>query len=41
MAEIFGKPLITQEAMRARIREPDKKFSKDYQGKDLVVAGVF
>jgi hypoxanthine phosphoribosyltransferase len=40
MAEIFGKPLITQEAMRARIRELGKQISKDYQGKDLVVVGV-
>lgn len=40
MAEIFGKPLITQEALRARIRELGKQISKDYQGKDLVVVGV-
>ena len=40
MAEIFGKPLVTQEAMRARIRELGKQISKDYQGKDLVVVGV-
>ena len=40
MAEIFGKPLITQEAMRARIRDIGKQISKDYQGKDLVVVGV-
>jgi len=40
MAEIFGKPLVTQEAMRARIRELGKEISKDYQGKDLVVVGV-
>ena len=40
MAETFGKPLITQEAMRARIRELGKQISQDYQGKDLVVVGV-
>ena len=40
MAEIFGKPLITQEAMRGRIRELGKQISKDYKGKDLVVVGV-
>jgi hypoxanthine phosphoribosyltransferase len=40
MAETFGKPLVTQEAMRARIRELGKQISKDYQGKDLVVVGV-
>jgi hypoxanthine-guanine phosphoribosyltransferase len=36
MAEKFGKPLITQDAMRGRIRELGKQISKDYQGKDLV-----
>ena len=40
MAETFGKPLVTQEAMRARIRELGKQISRDYQGKDLVVVGV-
>ena len=40
MAEIFGKTLVNQEAMRARIRELGKQISKDYQGKDLVVVGV-
>jgi hypoxanthine phosphoribosyltransferase len=40
MAEKFGKPLITQDAMRGRIRELGKQISKDYQGKDLVVVGV-
>ncbi len=40
MSETFGKPLITQEAMRARILELGKQISKDYQGKDLVVVGV-
>ena len=40
MAEIFGKPIITQEAMRGRIRELGKQISKDYKGKDLVVVGV-
>jgi hypoxanthine phosphoribosyltransferase len=40
MAEIFGKPFITQEAMCRRIRELGKQISKDYQGKDLVVVGV-
>jgi hypoxanthine phosphoribosyltransferase len=40
MAEIFGKPLITQEVMRGCIRELGKQISKDYKGKDLVVVGV-
>ena len=40
MPEIFGKPLVTQEAMRTRIRELGQQISQDYQGKDLVVIGV-
>ncbi len=40
MPEIFGKPLVTQDAMRVRIRELGKQISQDYQGKDLVVIGV-
>ncbi len=40
MAKIFGKPYVTQEAMRTRIRELGQQISHDYQGKDLVVIGV-
>jgi hypoxanthine phosphoribosyltransferase len=40
MDQIFGKPLVTQEAMRARIKELGKQISQDYQGKDLLVVGV-
>ncbi len=40
MPEIFGKPFVTQEAMRTRIRELGQQISQDYQGKDLVVIGV-
>ena len=40
MPKIFGKPLVTQEAMDKRIRELGKQISQDYQGKDLVVIGV-
>ncbi len=40
MDPIFGKPLVTQEAMRARIKELGKQISQDYQGKDLLVVGV-
>ena len=39
MPKIFGKPLVTQEAMRTRIREFGRQISHDYQGKDLVVIG--
>ena len=40
MPEIFGKPLVTQDAMRRRIKELGQHISQDYQGKDLVVIGV-
>ena len=40
MSKTFGKPLVTQEAMRTRIREIGQQISHDYQGKDLVVIGV-
>ncbi|MEX0829524.1 MAG: hypoxanthine phosphoribosyltransferase [Nitrospirales bacterium] len=40
MPKIYGKPLITQEAMNKRIRELGKQISQDFQGKDLVVIGV-
>jgi hypoxanthine phosphoribosyltransferase len=40
MPKIFGKPLVTQEAMRTRISELGQQISHDYQGKDLVVIGV-
>ncbi len=37
---IFGKPIITQEEMRKRIRELGLKIAEDYQGKDLLMIGV-
>lgn len=40
MDQIFGKPLVTQEAMRARIKDLGKQISLDYQDKDLLVVGV-
>jgi len=40
MDHIYGKPLITQEAMRARRKELGKRISQDYQGNNLLVVGV-
>ncbi len=40
MAQVFGKPIVTQEAMQARIKEMGRLISKDYQGKDLLMVGV-
>ena len=37
---MFGRPIVTQEQMRSRIRELGKQISADYVGKDLVLVGV-
>ncbi|MCP9452398.1 MAG: hypoxanthine phosphoribosyltransferase [Nitrospira sp.] len=40
MERLFGKPIVTQEQMKARIRELGRQISADYAGKDLVLIGV-
>jgi hypoxanthine phosphoribosyltransferase len=40
MERIFGRPIVTQEEMRTRIRELGKQITSDYTGKDLVLVGV-
>ncbi len=40
MEKVFGKPIVTQEAMHGRIKELGQQISHDYQGKDLLVVGV-
>ena len=40
MERIFGRPIVTQEEMRARIKELGKHIANDYSGKDLVLVGV-
>ena len=40
MDGIFGKPIVTQEAMRARIRELGRQITADYARKDLVMIGI-
>ncbi len=40
MTQLFGKPLVTQEAMRSRIKELGKEITHDYQSQDLVMVGV-
>lgn len=37
---IFGKPMITQEEMRKRIKELGLRIAEDYQDKDLLMIGV-
>ncbi|OGW47476.1 MAG: hypoxanthine phosphoribosyltransferase [Nitrospirae bacterium RBG_19FT_COMBO_58_9] len=39
MERIFGRPIVTQEEMRARIRELGKQITTDYTGKDIVLVG--
>ncbi|HET6675774.1 MAG TPA: hypoxanthine phosphoribosyltransferase [Nitrospiraceae bacterium] len=40
MERLFGRPIVTQEQMRARIREMGRQITSDYAGKDLILIGV-
>jgi hypoxanthine phosphoribosyltransferase len=40
MERMFGRPIVTQEQMRTRIRELGRQISADYAGKELVLVGV-
>ena len=40
MERIFGRPIVTQEEMHARIRELGKQITTDYTGKDFILVGV-
>jgi hypoxanthine phosphoribosyltransferase len=40
MERMFGRPIVTQEQMRSRIRELGRQISADYTCKDLVLVGV-
>ncbi|MDF0644046.1 MAG: hypoxanthine phosphoribosyltransferase [Nitrospira sp.] len=40
MERIFGRPIVTQEEMRTRIKELGKQITADYVGKDFVLVGV-
>ena len=40
MSRLYGKPLVTQEAMRARIKELGKEITQDYRDKDVVLIGI-
>jgi hypoxanthine phosphoribosyltransferase len=40
MERIFGRPIVTQEEMRTRIKELGKQITADYAGKDFVLIGV-
>ncbi|HEV8243045.1 MAG TPA: hypoxanthine phosphoribosyltransferase [Nitrospirales bacterium] len=38
--EISGKPIVTQEEMRVRIRELGRQITADYAQKDLILVGI-
>lgn len=40
MDQIFGRPFVTQEEMRARIKELGRQISTDYANKDLILVGI-
>ncbi|WP_447976614.1 hypoxanthine phosphoribosyltransferase [Candidatus Nitrospira bockiana] len=40
MERIFGRPIVTQEQMRTRIRELGRQITADYANKDLILVGI-
>jgi len=40
MERIFGRPIVTQEQMRARIKELGKQIMTDYADKNLILVGI-
>lgn len=40
MQRIFGRPIVTQEEMRTRIRELGRQIAADYTDKDLILVGI-
>ena len=41
MEKVFGKPLITQEQIRTRVKELGRQITADYRGeKDLLLVGI-
>ena len=40
MEGIFGKPIVTQEEVRTRIRELGRQITADYAQKDLLLIGI-
>ena len=40
MERIFGRPIVTQEDMRMRIRELGRQITADYVDKDLILIGI-
>lgn len=40
MERIFGRPIVTQEEMRNRIRELGRQITADYANKELILIGI-
>ena len=40
MERIFGRPIVTQEDMRMRIRELGRQITADYVDKDVILVGI-
>jgi len=40
MEHIFGRPIVTQEAMKRRIEELGRQITADYAGKELILIGI-
>ncbi len=40
MERIFGRPIVTQEQMRNRIRELGRQITADYANKELILIGI-
>lgn len=40
MEQIFGRPIVTQEEMRTRIKELGRQIMADYAERDLILVGI-
>lgn len=40
MERIFGRPIVTQEQMRTRIKDLGREIASDYADKDLILVGI-
>lgn len=40
MERIFGRPIVTQEQMRTRIRDLGRQIAEDYADRDLILVGI-
>ncbi len=40
MERIFGRPIVTQEQMRTRIKDLGRQIASDYANKDLILVGI-